>query len=163
MRNEPGSAPTSSRYGRDGAGATNGSPGSGPAATSSSAAASRTVRVTANCTLSGRAISPLPGPTDTRPREVFRPTSPQHAAGMRIEPPPSLACAAGTIPLATAAAEPPLDPPEIRSVFHGLRVGPYAAGSVVGMIPSSGVFVRPRMMNPASCHRRARWLVSGAM
>ena len=30
---------------------------------------------------------------------------------MRIEPPPSLACAIGTMPAATAAAEPPLEPP----------------------------------------------------
>ena len=43
--------------------------------------------------------------------------------GMRIDPPPSPACATGTIPLATAAAEPPLDPPELRVVSHGLRVG----------------------------------------
>ena len=35
-------------------------------------------------------------------------------AGMRIEPPPSPACATGTMPLATAAAEPPLDPPALR-------------------------------------------------
>src|SRR5438552_1802401 len=31
---------------------------------------------------------------------------------MRIEPPPSLACATGTRPAATAAAEPPLEPRE---------------------------------------------------
>ena len=36
------------------------------------------------------------------------------------------------MPLATAAAEPPLDPPVVRLVSHGLRVGPYASGSVVG-------------------------------
>ena len=48
-------------------------------------------------------------------------------AGMRIEPPPSPACATGTMPLATAAAEPPLEPPELRVVSHGLRVGPYAS------------------------------------
>ena len=32
--------------------------------------------------------------------------------GIRIEPPPSLAPAIGTIPEATALAAPPLDPPE---------------------------------------------------
>ena len=41
-----------------------------------------------------------------------------------MEPPPSLACAAGTMPDATAAAEPPEDPPVEWSVFHGLRDGP---------------------------------------
>ena len=46
-----------------------------------------------------------------RPREGFRPTSPQHEAGMRIDPPPSFACASGTTPDATSAAEPPDEPP----------------------------------------------------
>jgi hypothetical protein len=31
-----------------------------------------------------------------------------------MDPPPSLACATGTRPAATAAAEPPLDPPVER-------------------------------------------------
>ena len=69
---------------------------------------------------------------------------------MRIEPPPSFACPTATIPLATAAAEPPLEPPVVRVVSHGLRVGPYASGSVVGTMPSSGVFVRPMQTKPAS-------------
>ena len=43
----------------------------------------------------------------SRPRLGLSPTSPQQAAGMRIEPPPSLPWATGTIPAATAAAEPP--------------------------------------------------------
>jgi hypothetical protein len=43
---------------------------------------------------------------------------------MRMEPPPSLALATGTMPLATAAAAPPLDPPAVNDVFQGLRVGP---------------------------------------
>ena len=57
----------------------------------------------------------------SRPREGFRPTSPQALAGMRIDPPPSLPWASGTIPAATAAALPPLDPPVECPVFHGLR------------------------------------------
>ncbi len=120
-----------------------GSPTSGPTTASSSAAASRTERVTANCTESGRARSSLPGPTEVRPREVFRPTSPQHAAGMRIDPPPSLACANGIMPAATAAAEPPDEPPGVRVRSHGLCVGPKARGSVVGMMPSSASWYAP--------------------
>src|SRR6185312_12009859 len=46
--------------------------------------------------------------------------------------PPSLAWAKGTIPDATAAAAPPLDPPGVRVVSHGLWVAPHATGSVVG-------------------------------
>ena len=33
------------------------------------------------------------------------------AAGMRMDPPPSDVLAQGTMPEATAAADPPLDPP----------------------------------------------------
>ena len=67
-----------------------------------------------------------------------------------MEPPPSLACAAGTMPDATAAAEPPEDPPVEWPVFHGLRDGPKRCGSVVGRMPSSGVLVLPQMTKPAS-------------
>src|SRR2546427_5949608 len=55
------------------------------------------------------------------PRDGFKPTSPHSLDGMRIEPPPSLACATGTRPAATAAAEPPLEPPGERLVSQGLR------------------------------------------
>ena len=41
----------------------------------------------------------------------FNPTIPQQEAGTRIDPPPSDAEAIATIPDATAAAEPPLEPP----------------------------------------------------
>ncbi len=64
------------------------------------------------------------GMSDVRPRDGLRPTSPQQLAGIRMEPPPSFACPTATIPLATAAAEPPLEPPVVRLVSHGLRVGP---------------------------------------
>src|SRR5207302_11505552 len=90
-----------------------------------------------------------------RARDGFRPTTPHSLAGMRIEPPPSLACAAGTMPAATAAAEPPLEPPVERLGSQGLRVGPYASGSVVGSVPISGAFVLPRNTNPAARSRAA--------
>ena len=57
---------------------------------------------------------------------------------MRIEPPPSDACATGRIRAATAAAAPPEEPPEECSVFQGLRVGPCRRVSVVTIIPHSG-------------------------
>jgi len=41
----------------------------------------------------------------------FIPNRPQQEAGIRIEPPPSLALAIGTIPAATAAEAPPEEPP----------------------------------------------------
>ena len=57
---------------------------------SSSAAASRTVRVNAPSCARPLHASPRKGPLDTRPREDLRPTSPFIDAGIRIEPPPSL-------------------------------------------------------------------------
>ena len=88
-----------------------------------------------------------------RPCEGLSPTKPLHDAGILIDPPPSLAWAIGTMPAATAAAAPPLDPPGVRSVSHGLRVGPCAIGSVTGKLPSSGLLVRPRLIRPASRSR----------
>ncbi len=69
---------------------------------------------------------------------------------MRIEPPPSLAWATGTIPAATAAAAPPLEPPLDRDVSQGLRQGPSKADSVDALSPNSGVFVRPIATRPAA-------------
>ena len=43
---------------------------------------------------------------------------------MRIEPPPSVPSAIGSMPSATAAAAPPEEPPALRDVSNGLRVGP---------------------------------------
>ena len=88
-----------------------GRPASAPWTASRIAAVSRTERVTTSSATSPPMTSPNSGARDTRPRDGLSPTSPQHAAGMRIEPPPSLACAAATMPAATAAAEPPLEPP----------------------------------------------------
>src|SRR2546428_1194926 len=101
-------------------------------------------------------LSPMSGPSEVRPRDGFSPTRPHSLAGTRIEPPPSFACAAGTMPEATAAADPPLEPPGERAVSHGFRVGPYASGSGVGAGPSSGVFVFPRKTKPAARERPAR-------
>src|SRR5437773_6996316 len=98
---------------------------------SSTAAASRTVLARAPSMVPPAQPSPTSGPWLTRPRVGFSPTRPHSLAGMRIEPPPSLACASGTMPLATAAAEPPEDPPVEWPVFHGLRAGGKLIGSVV--------------------------------
>jgi hypothetical protein len=72
---------------------------------------------------------------------------------MRMEPPPSVAWAIGSMPAATAAAAPPLEPPALKPRFHGLRVGPKCRGSVDGASPISGVFVLPRMTSPARLSR----------
>ena len=71
--------------------------------------------------IGSRPITPLVG---------FRPTSPQHPAGIRIDPPPSVAVAIGAMPAAIAAAEPPDEPPGEASTFHGFLVAPYNRLSV---------------------------------
>ncbi len=97
--------------------------------TSSTAAASRTVRVIGP-TCPTRSKPPNTARSGTRPNEGFKPYTPQNAAAMRIEPPPSVPSARGPIPLATAAAAPPLEPPGVRVVSHGLRVTPKSGFSV---------------------------------
>jgi hypothetical protein len=153
-RSRPGSRPTASANGSAGGGAQLESPSSGPAITSSMAAQSPTVRVSAPSV--DRKCSPRSGALEIRPRDTFRPTRPVQAAGIRIEPPPSLPCATGTVPDATAALEPPDEPPGVRSVSHGLRVGPLRRGSVTGRIPNSGVLTLPISTKPASRKRLTR-------
>src|SRR5262249_3655809 len=71
------------------------------------------------------------------------------AAGIRIEQPKSVPCASGTMPLATAAAEPPDEPAGLRAGFHGLRVAPNSSLTVFAPAANSGVLVLPRMMAPS--------------
>ena len=65
------------------------------------------------------------------------------------------------MPEATAAPDPPLEPPGECSVLHGLRVGPHAIGSVVGRLPNSGLLVRPAVTNPAALKRDTRVVSAG--
>ena len=81
------------------------------------------------------------------------PLRPQMAAGSLIEPPPSEPVANGTMPLANAAAEPPDEPPGVRSRFQGLRVSPVSPHSVAPLCPYSGVVVFPITTQPAARSR----------
>lgn len=74
---------------------------------------------------------------------------------MRIDPPPSFACAIGSAPAATSAADPPDDAPQENSVFHGLRVGGLSTNSVVAVSPNAGKVDAPTMFTPVetSCSR----------
>ncbi len=90
----------------------------------------------------------------TMPSPCLNPTTPLHAAGMRVEPPPSVATANGTRPAATATAEPPELPPDVRSPRQALRVRPNNGASVRHCWPNSGVVVLPTTMAPA-CFNRA--------
>src|SRR5699024_12750489 len=86
----------------------------------------------------------------TPPYVGFTPTVPVTWAGWRMDPPVSLPRASGASNAATAAADPPPDPPGIRSRSHGLRVGPYAECSVEDPIANSSMFVLPIGTRPAA-------------
>ena len=164
MRRRPGSLRDSAAKGASDGAMMKGSPAVAPPSRSSASAESRTLRDTTRSLEAPSQTSPQAGPTDTRPRDGRKPNKPQHAAGIRIDPPPSLAPAIGTIPAATAAAEPPLDPPGVRSRSQGLRVNPNAADSVTALRPSSGVLVFPKINAPASQKRCTivEWRVAAA-
>ena len=81
----------------------------------------------------------------------MRPTIPQYAAGMRIEPPVSVPSAKSQTPAATSAAEPLLDPPAVRLSSRGLKVIPYAALTLPAAYSSR--FVLHRSSAPAARSR----------
>ena len=78
------------------------------------------------------------------------PTVPQAADGMRIEPPVSVPTAPKHMPAASAAAEPPLEPPADRDSSSGFLTGPNAVSSLVVPNANSCRFVLPMMIAPAS-------------
>ena len=78
---------------------------------------------------------------------------PQNAAGWRIEPPVSVPVAAGTRPAATAAAEPPEDPPGTRLGSQGLATGPNQLVSLEEPIANSSMLVLPSITAPAALRR----------
>jgi hypothetical protein len=75
------------------------------------------------------------------------------APGCRIEPPVSVPMARGASNDATAAADPPPEPPGIRSRSQGLWVGPYAECSVDDPIANSSMLVLPSITVPAAWSR----------
>src|ERR1700751_4722372 len=77
------------------------------------------------------------------PLLCFNPTTPLQAAGIRVEPPPSVATASGAMPLAIATAAPPLEPPLVRAALQALRVRPNSGASVRLGRPPRGVLFWP--------------------
>src|SRR5436305_13234464 len=73
-----------------------------------------------------------PPASGTRPGAGLKPKTPQHAAGIRIEPPPSDPSASAAMRVAAATAVPPLEPPAGRYGAHGTRGAAAAADSVRG-------------------------------
>src|SRR2546426_42317 len=83
----------------------------------------------------------------------MRPTTPQNAAGWRMDPPVSEPSAATAVPAATDAAEPPLEPPGTRDRSRGLRTGPYAEFSFDDPMANSSQLTLPRTIAPAASSR----------
>src|SRR6266542_4820093 len=88
-----------------------------------------------------------------RPYVGFNPITPHSAAGCRTEPPVSEPNATGTIPAATAAAEPPDEPPGTREMSQGFRTGPNAEFSFEEPMAISSQLVLPITMAPAVSKR----------
>ena len=78
---------------------------------------------------------------------------PQKEAGWRMEPPVSVPRVATAVPEATAAAEPPLEPPGTRVRSQGLRVIWRALFSVDEPIANSSMLSLPKGMAPAARRR----------
>ena len=118
-------------------------------------AASSTVRASAPIVWNGVAAWKASGrlTSGTAPAEDFTPTTPDMAAGMRTEPPPSDPWARAARAAATDTAAPPDEPPELYAGLWGLIVGPNSRLSVIPLWPISDVLVFPRMIEPASRNR----------
>jgi len=61
--------------------------------------------------------------------------------------------ASQTSPEASATAEPPEEPAQVRSVFQGLRVTPNTSLKVWAPAPNSGVFDLPTITAPRASSR----------
>ena len=99
----------------------------------------------------------------TTPVDGLIEAMPQQWAGLRSEPPRSLPSPSGVIPLASALASPPLEPPAVTSGRHGLRVSPRSDESVCTRRPKSGRLVRANGIAPAARMRSTIGASTGAV
>src|SRR4030081_3022795 len=124
-----------------------------PAIASSISAASSAVRANGPLTWPGSQASGI-GQFGVSPGVGRMPTMPQNDAGIRIEQPKSVPCAKGTIPVATATADPPDEPEGLHARLPGLRGRPNRSLRVLAPAANSGVLVLPSTMAPAAFSRR---------
>ena len=128
----------------------------------SSIARSGTLRAIGPLLASG--IQPWPRISPgTTPGEGRKPHTPQNAAGLRRLPPVSDPVAIGTMPQASATADPPEDPAAERAGSNGLPVAPQTALRVLAPAPNSGTLVLPHTMAPARRKSATNRSSSGAM
>src|ERR1700734_67374 len=88
------------------------------------------------------------------PKLGLRPQTPLNAGGRMTEPSVCVPSASGTIPAATAAAEPEDEPPGVCADFQGLTVGPgwRQANSVETVLPN---IVAPRLRSRSTTQASA--------
>ncbi len=86
----------------------------------STAAQSATVRAMGPAWSRVAESGTMPSRSAPRPWVGLIELTPESAAGIRSEPAVSVPSAAGTMPAASAAPEPPLEPPALRETSHGL-------------------------------------------
>ncbi len=67
------------------------------------------------------------------------------------------------MPVTSAAASPPLEPPGVRAASHGLHVGPWSALSVCQRSPRSGALVRREGIAPTARRFATAGTSSGGM
>ena len=94
-----------------------------------------------------------------RPRVGFSAPMPQHCAGQRSDPSPSLPRPNGVIPVARAAASPPLEAPGVRRRSHGFTVAPHSSQSECQRTAMVARLVRPIGIAPAA---RTRWTLGAS-
>src|SRR5438128_9381408 len=97
--------------------------------------------------------------TGSRPKVGLSVAMPQYAAGRVSEPPVCEPRAPRHIRVDTAAAEPLLEPPGVRSGFHGLRVtgGSKLAYCVVTVLPRKTAPARRRLSTIGASSRAMLW------
>ncbi|CCF42604.1 hypothetical protein CH063_12558, partial [Colletotrichum higginsianum] len=79
------------------------------------------------------------------------PTTPQYAAGRRIDPPVSVPSATSASPVWTATALPPeLPPAEVGVADSGFSTGPWTEFRECDPMPNSSMFVLPTTWAPRS-------------
>ena len=123
-----------------------------PASTDHASATSSTVRAIGP-TVSKVGQSGNTPSSGMRPQLGFRPTSPQQAAGRRIEQPVSVARPRSQRPAASAAALPPDEPPVVRPGCAGFCTVPYQGFWLVTPHANSCRFALPTMTAPAATRR----------
>src|SRR5919197_1145473 len=132
-----------------------------PASTAHAAATAATVRAIGP-TVSKLGQSGKTPSVETRPQLGFRPTTPQHAAGSRTEPPVSVPRPRSQSPAASAAALPPDEPPAIRPGRAGFWTVPYHGFWLVVPQANSCRFALPTTTAPASTSRSTAGAVRAA-